>query len=1063
MANNRANFAETTLGAAIADADDTAITVTSGTSFPAAPFLVTIGTEILKCTSKGTGEDWTVTRGEQGSTAAAHDNGTKVENNITAGDFEVVPNRAVYGSGISADTMANTIIGGELYNATAGTQAGYKFTAEQSSALVSVLLNWKDETHEGYGDGDGGTITITLQSDNGSGLPSGTVLATIVVANPADGYQTYTFTTPYTLVKGQVYHLVFTNTAADPVNNYVSVNNIVALGDVVVPRNPRFLDAECGMTRQQGTGAWGVMDNYTPLFQVTYGNGKIQGVGYRELEYSDYATISGTTGMARESFTVSGGDKIVSSVAVRVRRTEGTGDLVLRLETAAGTLIEAVNIPAASVPASAPGSDNAGAVWVKSSFLSLHRLVDGVSYNLRLSTDGSTTYTVIALRKADTNGFAANTYFADGGSWETTDGSTWTIWPSYATPDNDLRFYFDLVVDTDNLLQKTGGTMVGNLVMDNTDITLVKLLTLHGEIDDGNSSVSKLIDWNLGAAHKVTLTANAQLAFLWTTDICVGGTVTASSESGTRYAVNAFDGDLETTWNPNDTVGCWLKYQLATAKIVTGYRICDFGTHGYGPAPYTLEGSNNDSDWDVLDTQASLAWGAWVSHTITSPASYLYYRINMPTLADVEITELELFEGSAVNPVAPCFLTLKLVQDATGGRVVTWPATVKGTPAINLAINATSNVLFYWDGTNYWTLNGKQFVSATDKVLGRSTAGAGEIEEIACTAAGRALLDDATAAAQLATLGAAAAADVSAKLAKAGDTMTGNLIMDNMDVTLVKLLTLHGEIDDGNSSTADTIDWNLGTAHKSTLTGNVTFAFTGYGTDICTGGTATDSHHWTTHTATQVFDDNDTTYWVSGDNVATWIKYQLSSAQTALAYGLKRGTVTGEPPTSWTLYGSNNDTDWVELDVRTSQPSNVDWGYYEIAIPASYLYYRLSIPLMNDAEISEMTMYAVATVNPPAPCFLTLKLVQDGTGGRTVTWPATVKGSPIINQAPSTTSNILFYWDGTNYYTLNGLPWVTAPASSGAAGFVGQMAYDASYLYVCTAANTWERVAVATW
>jgi hypothetical protein len=44
-------------------------------------------------------------------------------------------------------------------------------------------------------------------------------------------------------------------------------------------------------------------------------------------------------------------------------------------------------------------------------------------------------------------------------------------------------------------------------------------------------------------------------------------------------------------------------------------------------------------------------------------------------------------------------------------------------------------------------------VSATDKLLGRATAGAGAVEEIACTAAGRALLDDADAAAQRATLG----------------------------------------------------------------------------------------------------------------------------------------------------------------------------------------------------------------------------------------------------------------------------------------------------------------------
>jgi hypothetical protein len=49
-----------------------------------------------------------------------------------------------------------------------------------------------------------------------------------------------------------------------------------------------------------------------------------------------------------------------------------------------------------------------------------------------------------------------------------------------------------------------------------------------------------------------------------------------------------------------------------------------------------------------------------------------------------------------------------------------------------------------------------QNVTGTDKILGRSTAGAGIVEEIACTAAGRAILDDADAAAQRTTLGAIA-------------------------------------------------------------------------------------------------------------------------------------------------------------------------------------------------------------------------------------------------------------------------------------------------------------------
>lgn len=49
-----------------------------------------------------------------------------------------------------------------------------------------------------------------------------------------------------------------------------------------------------------------------------------------------------------------------------------------------------------------------------------------------------------------------------------------------------------------------------------------------------------------------------------------------------------------------------------------------------------------------------------------------------------------------------------------------------------------------------------QNVSATDRILGRQSAGAGDVEEIVCTAQARALLDDTTAAQQRTTIGAAA-------------------------------------------------------------------------------------------------------------------------------------------------------------------------------------------------------------------------------------------------------------------------------------------------------------------
>ena len=40
---------------------------------------------------------------------------------------------------------------------------------------------------------------------------------------------------------------------------------------------------------------------------------------------------------------------------------------------------------------------------------------------------------------------------------------------------------------------------------------------------------------------------------------------------------------------------------------------------------------------------------------------------------------------------------------------------------------------------------------------------------------------------------------------------------------------------------------------------------------------------------------------------------------------------------------------------------------------------------------------------------------------------------------------------------------VGAPASAAATGTLGDVAWDADYFYICTATDTWKRVAVATW
>lgn len=47
--------------------------------------------------------------------------------------------------------------------------------------------------------------------------------------------------------------------------------------------------------------------------------------------------------------------------------------------------------------------------------------------------------------------------------------------------------------------------------------------------------------------------------------------------------------------------------------------------------------------------------------------------------------------------------------------------------------------------------------------------------------------------------------------------------------------------------------------------------------------------------------------------------------------------------------------------------------------------------------------------------------------------------------------------------TLSGSLPSNVPASASAPGVAGQMRYASGYLYVCVAANTWQRGAIATW
>ncbi len=99
-------------------------------------------------------------------------------------------------------------------------------------------------------------------------------------------------------------------------------------------------------------------------------------------------------------------------------------------------------------------------------------------------------------------------------------------------------------------------------------------------------------------------------------------------------------------------------------------------------------------------------------------------------------------------------------------------------------------------GTNVLTYDKIQQVSATDRLLGRSSAGAGNIEEITCTSFARSLLDDADAATARSTLSLGAVAT--------GNTISTSLIED--------LAITTGKINNDAVTTAKIADANVTTA-----------------------------------------------------------------------------------------------------------------------------------------------------------------------------------------------------------------------------------------------------------
>ena len=343
-----------------------------------------------------------------------------------------------YGSGVSADSLANTVLGGPSLNS-----VSYRFQAKHTSPLrdIRVFFIWS-LLKTGYQAGQGGTIRVDLKADDKTAahLPTGPALASLSYGNIIAQNNTYpelNFPYPATLAGGQIYHLVFTNVDPAPTVNYISLDALYTDAQTA-PMQPTIADNDFAMLVRSGTGAWKLREGFTPTVELEYADGGSQGNGYMEVWSTNPKTVSGNA-MARETFKVSGPSRTFTKIKVRLQRVAGASPLTIRVEETDGMLIEQTTVAAASVLQGDPN-------WVTCTFPLSQVLATGVSYNLTLSSPADTHYSVYPIRKGLDKGFSAYTVFPDGHAQFTATGSTgWTGWDMWGTPNlstSDLQFMF---------------------------------------------------------------------------------------------------------------------------------------------------------------------------------------------------------------------------------------------------------------------------------------------------------------------------------------------------------------------------------------------------------------------------------------------------------------------------------------------------------------------------------------------------------------------------------------------------------------------------------------------
>lgn len=261
--------------------------------------------------------------------------------------------------------------------------------------------------------------------------------------------------------------------------------------------------------------------------------------------------------------------------------------------------------------------------------------------------------------------------------------------PKTITSGQEATFFHSPVTD-DKIMINIKEQVTGSNFTDN-----------HVDFSNSNKYILQDSDKLTFSSNTIKLNIDTNIPYM-TSNTSPKGIASASSETSTQHPYNAFDGiDNNThTWATNSISTGWLSYKFDSPICICNYKISPTILN-MCPKNWTFEGSNDGTNWVVLDTRNNVtAWtiGLYNTYSFNNTSKYLYYKINISLNGGSPYIQINEFK-MLTNLLEPTYIK-------TSGLSNFSLTTVDNITSLSMPITTTTNTsikcLFSVDNGANW-------------------------------------------------------------------------------------------------------------------------------------------------------------------------------------------------------------------------------------------------------------------------------------------------------------------------------------------------------------------------